>query len=214
MPAHKNLTGADLHEPKGVATAAAGTVYVANGSGSGSWQTITFPTPPPPVVVVESNTQLPVSAKGSIVVADGSDWPVVAVGTPGQVLTADPDAAPGVAWKLPVVGVDVTQAAHGFTTGTPVCFNGTTWVAAQADSASTIGTHVVQVIDTDRFVAVMCGLVTGMSGLLVGEWYLVSEVTPGTLTTTPPASGFSNPVGQALTVNSLMVFPYRAQEIV
>lgn len=35
--AHKDLTGADLHEPKGVSTAGTGTVYVANGSGSGAW---------------------------------------------------------------------------------------------------------------------------------------------------------------------------------
>lgn len=37
MTVHRNLTGADLHEPKGVETALAGMVYVANGSGSGSW---------------------------------------------------------------------------------------------------------------------------------------------------------------------------------
>lgn len=35
--AHASLTGANLHEPKGVASASANTVYVANGSGSGSW---------------------------------------------------------------------------------------------------------------------------------------------------------------------------------
>lgn len=34
---HASLTGADLHEPKGVSTAASGTVYVANGTGSGTW---------------------------------------------------------------------------------------------------------------------------------------------------------------------------------
>lgn len=34
---HKNLTGADLHEPKGADTALAGRVYVSNGSGSGVW---------------------------------------------------------------------------------------------------------------------------------------------------------------------------------
>jgi len=34
---HKNLTGADLHEPKGADTALAGRVYVSNGAGSGSW---------------------------------------------------------------------------------------------------------------------------------------------------------------------------------
>lgn len=34
---HASLTGSNLHEPKGVAAAAIGTVYVANGSGSGTW---------------------------------------------------------------------------------------------------------------------------------------------------------------------------------
>ncbi len=35
---HSSLTGSDLHEPKGVATATNNSVYVANGSGSGTWQ--------------------------------------------------------------------------------------------------------------------------------------------------------------------------------
>jgi|TARA_R100000951_G_scaffold63895_1_gene53678 hypothetical protein len=34
---HKNLTGASLHEPKGVATAGADTAYMADGAGSGAW---------------------------------------------------------------------------------------------------------------------------------------------------------------------------------
>lgn len=34
---HRFLTGSDLHEPKGVENAAAGTVYIASGSGSGTW---------------------------------------------------------------------------------------------------------------------------------------------------------------------------------
>lgn len=34
---HSTLTGADLHEPKGVATATSGQIYIANGSGSGAW---------------------------------------------------------------------------------------------------------------------------------------------------------------------------------
>ncbi len=37
MPTHASLTGADLHEPKGVATATVGEVYVADGLGSGAW---------------------------------------------------------------------------------------------------------------------------------------------------------------------------------
>lgn len=40
MAAHSTLTGADLHEPKGAAGAASGTVYVSNGAGSGSWTSV------------------------------------------------------------------------------------------------------------------------------------------------------------------------------
>ena len=37
---HSALTGASLHEPKGVAAASANTVYGADGAGSGSWAKI------------------------------------------------------------------------------------------------------------------------------------------------------------------------------
>jgi|TARA_R110000787_G_scaffold227545_2_gene335216 hypothetical protein len=37
---HSTLTGASLHEPKGVAATSVNFVYVANGSGSGTWQKI------------------------------------------------------------------------------------------------------------------------------------------------------------------------------
>lgn len=37
---HASLTGADLHEPKGIASANSGEVYVANGAGGGVWTNI------------------------------------------------------------------------------------------------------------------------------------------------------------------------------
>jgi len=40
MANHASLTGAELHEPKGVASASVNTTYVADGSGSGAWQKI------------------------------------------------------------------------------------------------------------------------------------------------------------------------------
>jgi hypothetical protein len=40
MPSHANLTGTDLHEPKGAAAASANTVYVATGGGTGAWSKI------------------------------------------------------------------------------------------------------------------------------------------------------------------------------
>lgn len=38
MPLHKDLTGAEVHEPKDIDIASAGDVYMADGSGSGSWE--------------------------------------------------------------------------------------------------------------------------------------------------------------------------------
>ncbi len=43
MTLHKDLTGASLHEPKGVASASNGQVYQADGAGSGVWTTLTIP---------------------------------------------------------------------------------------------------------------------------------------------------------------------------
>lgn len=37
---HNIIADPDIHEPKGVATAASNSLYVANGSGSGVWQTV------------------------------------------------------------------------------------------------------------------------------------------------------------------------------
>lgn len=37
---HKDITGDNIHEPKGIATAAAKLSYVSNGSGSGTWKRI------------------------------------------------------------------------------------------------------------------------------------------------------------------------------
>jgi hypothetical protein len=34
---HANLTGSQLHEPKGISAASAGKVYISNGAGSGVW---------------------------------------------------------------------------------------------------------------------------------------------------------------------------------
>jgi hypothetical protein len=38
---HKDITDPNIHEPKGIATAAANRIYVANGTGGGSWIKIT-----------------------------------------------------------------------------------------------------------------------------------------------------------------------------
>jgi len=35
---HNIITDPDIHEPKGVASATSGKVYISNGSGSGTWE--------------------------------------------------------------------------------------------------------------------------------------------------------------------------------
>lgn len=68
MPRHKDLTGTDLHEPKGVATAANQSVYKADGAGSGDWE--------PEIYTISSyitdistasTTYIPIPFKGNVV---------------------------------------------------------------------------------------------------------------------------------------------------
>jgi len=42
MALHKDLTGADLHEPKGASTATLNSAYISDGAGSGSWEKVTI----------------------------------------------------------------------------------------------------------------------------------------------------------------------------
>ena len=41
MPEHVSITDPEIHEPKGIATASLGEIYVANGTGSGTWDATT-----------------------------------------------------------------------------------------------------------------------------------------------------------------------------
>lgn len=56
---HSSIADPNIHEPKGVATAAAGKVYIANGSGSGTWD---FAKPPGTAT----------AASGQVYVANGT----------------------------------------------------------------------------------------------------------------------------------------------
>lgn len=62
--AHSTLTGAELHEPKGVDAAAANTIYVANGSGSGTWTTLSSLTIPGVWKLINTYTPTSVSNQG------------------------------------------------------------------------------------------------------------------------------------------------------
>lgn len=221
MPEHNTLVGAQCHEPKGADTADAGQVYVADGLGSGSFQDLVFPDPAPITIILDDPVNLPISDAGSMIVSLGeTGWGVLPPGDDDQMLVADSTELLKLKWidqptvpDTATISISVASVAHGFATGEPLSWNGTNWVLARANAATTLGTHVCIATDADNFKAVIVGLVTGMSGLTAGEWYYVSEAVAGDITTTEPVTGFSNPIGQALTTTSLMVYSYRAQEI-
>lgn len=82
MVAHSSLTGADLHEPKGVATAGSNTVYVADGAGSGNWESIDGS-------VIASSSDLSVATVTTTGVVTIAGVKIVAgTGTPEGVVTA------------------------------------------------------------------------------------------------------------------------------
>lgn len=103
MPTHASLTGADLHEPKGVASATVGEVYVADGVGSGAWVN-----PPYAVSTVISD----ISTAGSIYVPIPFAGTVVKVVTvlAGSLTTANATITVRNAADVSMGTITVTQA--------------------------------------------------------------------------------------------------------
>ncbi len=108
----------------------------------------------------------------------------------------------------------VIQTAHGLTTGTPIYFTGISWQPAKADNVNTLATGVIDVISPDRFYVVNDGDIVGMSGLIVGDWYYVSDVVAGTITTTEPTGTYSNPIGYAISATKFRVQSIRAVDLI
>lgn len=110
---------------------------------------------------------------------------------------------------------EISQTTHGFAVGDGIYHNGTTWVKAQADDADTLAYYaVVEVIDANTFIAADFGRVEVPShGYTVGEYYFLSESTPGLATTTEPGSGFSNPLFYVEDANTLQVKVYRPNAV-
>jgi hypothetical protein len=66
MTEHVAITDPQIHEPKGISTAAAGTVYKANGSGSGTWVDIT--------AAIKNKNLVPVTIRIDNLTTAGSTW--------------------------------------------------------------------------------------------------------------------------------------------
>lgn len=109
---------------------------------------------------------------------------------------------------------DVSQVAHGFGVGDAIYFDGSSWLKAQADNEDTLGIGLVSdVDDNDNFTVTFTGIVSGLSGLIAGDYYFVSTDTAGALTPTKPTSGYENPILFATGTTEGIVFAYRPSSI-
>lgn len=108
------------------------------------------------------------------------------------------------------ISVKVNQVSHGVSLGNATYFDGLKFLRANSGNIATVGTGVVSYVeDVDNFEVTYQGVVSGYTGLSVGGWYYVSDSTDGELSLTQGAT-IVNPVGLAITSESLMVFPLRA----
>lgn len=101
----------------------------------------------------------------------------------------------------------VTKAAHGFTVLTPVYFNGTTWLGAQANTEASAAQGVVtKVIDANTFEVTTHGAVT-IAGHGLGataSTYYLSQTIPS-LSAAKPTSGLLQSVLFVRDANTIFV---------
>jgi hypothetical protein len=106
----------------------------------------------------------------------------------------------------------ITQATHGFVVGDALFWNGTAYAKANAASATT--SEVIGIVSSvpsaNTFTLATAGLITGLSGLVSGEVYWLSDVTAGLATTTQPSavSSVSKPlfVATSATTAQIQIF--------
>ena len=108
---------------------------------------------------------------------------------------------------------DITQSSHGFSVKDCIRHNGSSWVKAQANVATTLALGVVtEVADSNTFTVAQSGRFTISShGLTVGQWYYLDASTAGALTATEPS--ISQPLIYVESASVVFVFPYRPTQL-
>lgn len=129
MAAHRDLTGADLHEPKGAASAASGTVYVSDGAGSGSWTSV----PASKVSVVDAGGDF-AGTDVEAVLTELNDKTLVLTAVIADVSAASTVLVP-IGFSCTVLGID-------FILGGTITVADSTLTVTRSDGAA-MGTQVV-----------------------------------------------------------------------
>ena len=109
---------------------------------------------------------------------------------------------------------EVTQSSHGFSAKDCIRHNGSSWVKAQANVATTLALGVVtEVADSNTFTVAQSGRFTISShGLTVGQWYYLDASTAGALTATEPS--ISQPLIYVESASVVFVYPYRPTQLI
>ena len=104
---------------------------------------------------------------------------------------------------------DITQSSHGLAVKDAIRHNGSAWVKAQANAATTLALGIVTAVtDSNNFTVAQSGRFELSShGLTVGQWYYLSASAAGGLVTTEPA--ISQPIVYVESASFIYVYQYR-----
>lgn len=114
MVDHASLTGAALHEPKGVATAPVNTIYIADGAGSGDWDIPTFASMPSKSLVKMSYASSTSDVTTTTVIPSDGTIPQNTEGVEILTLSHTPLASSNIlkiSFFIPVVGINESYGA-------------------------------------------------------------------------------------------------------
>ena len=111
----------------------------------------------------------------------------------------------------------ISQAAHGFTVGTPVRRTSGSYVAAQADSlANSLCDGIVTLVpDSGSFELTSGGYTSGLSGLVDGSQYYLDPASSGTVTTTKTSTvgQFVKPLFKAISTTEAIILIGDSEEV-
>ena len=110
---HKDITGSDNHEPKGVESASSGEVYVADGAGSGSWEPNTLSSK---YVLTARFDDISTASSIYTVAPFAGNITAIYVVLNGAITVANSAVTVEIA-GVPVVGLSVTVAYSGSAAG-------------------------------------------------------------------------------------------------
>jgi hypothetical protein len=141
------------------------------------------------------NLSNPMTTPGDMIVGGLAGAPTrLAPGTDGFVLTmvagAPAFAPPPATSSASAVTLAIHQTAHGFSVGQLLYFNGTAYAKAKADVGDTseVVGMVSSLTDADNFYLTSAGFIAGLSGLIPGKVYYLSDTVAGGLSIDPPTT--------------------------